>query len=225
MDFQQKLSFFRKRKNLSQEALAAELNVSRQAVAKWETGVAMPDVSNLIALSELFGVTLDRLLKEEENGCSTALAALEPVGTEALRAFLREAKQNTYAADGAKSAPSRLCSHDLSYEKGAFFYLDTYLGGERFAGEEAVWENGAPVWAMNYVGRVLDERFSGGFLCEALLLVSQELPSRGPALHKNGDFTYTCRTEGDFTWFEGQEEIFLGETKVFECRFHGGSIT
>lgn len=225
MDFQQKLSFFRKRKNLSQEALAAELNVSRQAVAKWEAGVAMPDVSNLIALSELFGVTLDRLLKEEENGCSTALAAAEPVGTEALRAFLREAKQNTYAADGVKSASSRPCSHDLFYEKGAFSYLDTYLGGERFAGEEAVWENGAPVWALNYVGRVLDERFSGSFLCEALLLVSQELPSRGPALHKNGDFTYTCRTEGDFSWFEGQEEIFLGETKVFECRFHGGSIS
>ncbi|HMM32887.1 MAG TPA: DUF5680 domain-containing protein [Clostridia bacterium] len=94
------------------------------------------------------------------------------------------------------------------YEKGAFSYLDTYLGGERFAGEEAVWENGVPVWAMNYVGRVLDERFSGGFLREALLLVPQELPSRGPALHKNGDFTYTCRTEGDFSWFEGQEEIF-----------------
>ena len=47
-------------------------------------------------------------------------------------------------------------------------YHDTYVGGEEFAGEEAVWRNEVTVWAMNYIGRVLDDRFSGDFLKEAL---------------------------------------------------------
>jgi len=52
----------RKRVGLSQEELAGKLNVSRQAISKWERGEAVPDVTNLIALSKLFGVTVDDLL-------------------------------------------------------------------------------------------------------------------------------------------------------------------
>ena len=47
----------------SQEALASELCVSRQAVSRWECGETLPDTENLIALAELFGVTLDELVK------------------------------------------------------------------------------------------------------------------------------------------------------------------
>lgn len=51
----------RKRKGLSQEELAAELGISRQAVSKWERAEAGPDVDNAILLSRLYGVTLDEL--------------------------------------------------------------------------------------------------------------------------------------------------------------------
>ncbi|MCE5235591.1 MAG: DUF5680 domain-containing protein [Clostridiaceae bacterium] len=224
MEFREKLQYFRRRKNLSQEALGELLGVSRQAVAKWETGAALPDVSNLVALSELFSVTLDRLLKDDGGECRTPLAASAPGTEEPLKTFLREAKRNTYAAGGAQTAPSRPGSHDFLYEKGGYTYIDTYLGGERFAGEEAMWENGVPVWAMNYAGRVLDERFSGRFLCEALLNVPEALPCRGPALYKSGEYTYTCRASGDFRWYEGHEEIFCLDFKVYECRFHGGKL-
>lgn len=47
---------------LSQETLAGSLGVSRQAVSKWERGEASPDTDNLIALAELYGVSLDALL-------------------------------------------------------------------------------------------------------------------------------------------------------------------
>lgn len=55
----------RQGRNLTQQQLAAALNVSHQAVSKWETGVSLPDVQMLLALSELFGVTMEQLLNGE----------------------------------------------------------------------------------------------------------------------------------------------------------------
>lgn len=56
----------RKTNNLSQEALAEKLGISRQAVSKWERAEASPDTDNLILLARLYGVSLDELLKTEE---------------------------------------------------------------------------------------------------------------------------------------------------------------
>lgn len=55
----------RKAAGLSQEALAAQLGVSRQAVSKWERSESSPDIDNLIALAALYGVSLDELLYGE----------------------------------------------------------------------------------------------------------------------------------------------------------------
>ena len=60
----EKLARLRKARGMSQEQLAEALGVSRQAVSKWELGEAVPDVSRVVAMSELFGVTTDYLLKE-----------------------------------------------------------------------------------------------------------------------------------------------------------------
>lgn len=57
---------FRKKHNLSQEALAAKIGVSRQAVSKWERAEASPDTDNLILLAQIYGVTLDELLMDRE---------------------------------------------------------------------------------------------------------------------------------------------------------------
>lgn len=56
----------RKQNNLSQEALAAKLGISRQAVSKWERAEASPDTDNLILLARLYGVSLDELLKTDD---------------------------------------------------------------------------------------------------------------------------------------------------------------
>jgi len=138
--------------------------------------------------------------------------------------FLLKAKKATYAGKGAEVVPSRPNSHDLQYSEGSLKYIDTYLGGDKFAGEEALWKDSAPFWAMNYVGRVIGEGFSGDFLKEALSLVSEEKPFRGPAEYTNGDYTYKCNVDGDFHWFNGVEEIFLNDVKIYECLFHGGDI-
>lgn len=56
----------RKEMNLSQEALAEQIGVSRQAISKWERGEASPDIQNLSALAETFGLTLDEFVHAEE---------------------------------------------------------------------------------------------------------------------------------------------------------------
>ncbi|WP_460293058.1 helix-turn-helix domain-containing protein [Clostridium sardiniense] len=58
----------RKEKGLSQEQLADILNISRQAISKWESGKAYPDIENLIQLRNIFKITLDDLIINETLG-------------------------------------------------------------------------------------------------------------------------------------------------------------
>lgn len=64
MKFEEKLIKLRKSNGLSQEDLAEKLGVSRQAISRWESGSTLPDMSNLIQLSELFGVSTDYLVHD-----------------------------------------------------------------------------------------------------------------------------------------------------------------
>ncbi|MBR1416989.1 MAG: helix-turn-helix domain-containing protein [Bacilli bacterium] len=66
MLFSEKLKLFRNSINLTQEELAEKLNVSRQAITKWESGDGIPDIENLKQLSILFNVTIDELIKEDK---------------------------------------------------------------------------------------------------------------------------------------------------------------
>lgn len=65
MTLGEKLKSIRKKFGLSQEGLAGLLNVSRQAITKWETDAGIPDISNLQEISKIFGLTVDYLLNEE----------------------------------------------------------------------------------------------------------------------------------------------------------------
>ena len=65
MEFSEKLMTLRRRAGLSQEQLADRLGVTRQSVSKWEGGAAVPELGKLVALADLFGVTLDDLVREE----------------------------------------------------------------------------------------------------------------------------------------------------------------
>ena len=60
-----KIIRLRKRNGWSQEELAAKMNVSRQAVSKWEAAQTTPDLEKILQLGNLFGVTTDYLLKDE----------------------------------------------------------------------------------------------------------------------------------------------------------------
>ena len=65
MTLADKIIELRKKKGWSQEELAEKLDVSRQSVSKWESGQSLPDMNRIIALSDLFGVSVDTLVRDE----------------------------------------------------------------------------------------------------------------------------------------------------------------
>ena len=67
MIFSEKLFELRKQKGLSQEELSFKLNVARQTISKWESGITTPDMENLIKISKLFEVSIDELVGNEND--------------------------------------------------------------------------------------------------------------------------------------------------------------
>lgn len=141
-----------------------------------------------------------------------------------LISFLIKAKRHTYAGHGAETTPCRPSSHDLQFSEDDLLYYDTFLGGQFFSGQEALWKNNQPLWSMNYYGQVTGAPFSGDFLKEALFNVPAHAPFRGPEHYSQGDYTYNCKWTGTFEYFQGHEEIFYQNTKIYELHFHGGAI-
>lgn len=64
MQIHDKLRFLRKKSGMTQSKLAESLNVSRQAISKWESGTARPDIENTISLGKLFCVSVDYLIND-----------------------------------------------------------------------------------------------------------------------------------------------------------------
>ena len=82
MHLAEKILQCRKKAGLSQEALAERIGVSRQAVSKWETGEAMPELPTVVALAKEFGVTTDWLLSDAEEIPTAEIPTAEEPKTE-----------------------------------------------------------------------------------------------------------------------------------------------
>lgn len=66
MNIGQRIYKIRQQKNITQEQLAKDLAISRQAVSKWESGKAIPDIENLMYISSLYDVSLDEIIKGDD---------------------------------------------------------------------------------------------------------------------------------------------------------------
>lgn len=66
MTIGEKIKLLRNEKGITQEALAESLNVSRSAIAKWETNSGVPEVSNLKIISKIFGISVDELIDDKK---------------------------------------------------------------------------------------------------------------------------------------------------------------
>lgn len=64
--FEDQIKHYRKQAGLSQEKMAEKIGVSRQAITKWENGTGTPDISNLMAIANLFQISIDELLSNEK---------------------------------------------------------------------------------------------------------------------------------------------------------------
>ena len=66
MDLGSRIKEARERQNLSQDELAEKMNISRQAISKWETGKSYPDIEKILKLSDIFNLSLDELVKGDK---------------------------------------------------------------------------------------------------------------------------------------------------------------
>ena len=131
VEIAQRLAEMRREKGFSQEELAARLGLSRQAVSTWERAESSPDTGNLIALADLYGVTLDELVRVEADiaddvtfessdraasaeseareaaAAASAAAATAAAAAVAAQAAARpEAPQSAHPAAAASAAPA-----------------------------------------------------------------------------------------------------------------------
>lgn len=97
MKLPDKIIKLRKAHNLSQEDLAEKLNVSRQAISRWENGTALPDAQNVLQISKLFGVTTDYLLNDDYES-DRDIPAIQTSTKEVEDLFSKKKRQHLIAA-------------------------------------------------------------------------------------------------------------------------------
>ena len=104
----EKITNLRKKLGWSQEELAHQLDVSRQAVSKWESGMSIPDMNKIISMSRLFGVSTDYLLKdemeEEEPKVQKEISYIEEKGEQVPIRKVSMEEANEYLEIKAKAA-------------------------------------------------------------------------------------------------------------------------
>jgi len=88
MELGNKITTLRKEAGLSQEQLAEKIGVSRSAIAKWESEKGIPDIENIVALSDIFNKTTDYFLKEAKN--ADAVTGSAPVEAEGCATSIQE---------------------------------------------------------------------------------------------------------------------------------------
>ena len=175
----QRLVDRRKAAGLSQEALAAQLGVSRQAVSKWERSESSPDTDNLIALAALYGVSLDELLYGEAAGDSG--------GDTKASDETEEAENST---DNARCGDKPLV--DISLTRG-IHVIDPDKGEEVHVGWNGIHVTNDRKGEEVHVG-------PGGVHVDTL-------EDDGHSVHTNADGTVTIDGETFSSWKEAHDKL------------------
>lgn len=174
----QRLVDRRKAAGLSQEALAAQLGVSRQAVSKWERSESSPDTDNLIALAALYGVSLDELLYGEAVG--------DGGGTEASD----ETEETENSTDNARCGDKPLV--DVSFAHG-IHVIDPDKGEEVHVGWNGI--------------HVTNERKGEEVHVGPEGVHVDTLEDDGHSVHTNADGTVTIDGETFSSWKEAHDKL------------------
>ena len=181
----QRLVDRRKAAGLSQEALAAQLGVSRQAVSKWERSESSPDTDNLIALAALYGVSLDELLYGEavdDAGCSKDSDA----GAEASD----EAEEDEDSADNTSRSDKPLVDISLAH---GIHVIDPDKGEEVHVGWNGIHVTNERKGEEVHVG-------PGGVHVDTL-------EDDGHSVHTYADGTVTIDGETFSSWKEAHDKL------------------
>jgi hypothetical protein len=154
---------------------------------------------------------------------------MQPYTVEQLHAFIVKAKAATYVGDGKKLLSYRPGSHDLQFHEEPFVYMDSYFGGTDFIGQEVVYFESQPVWAMNYYGYILRDDLitaaeAGHIIKMSLSQLYREGRFLGGWQYRVEEDVYTDTNEGDAAHFSGKEWITRQNIRVYELVYHGGLI-
>lgn len=179
----QRLVDRRKAAGLSQEALAAQLGVSRQAVSKWERSESSPDTDNLIALAALYGVSLDELLYGE---AASDADSSEDGSTETVD----EAKEAEDSAEHADYGDKPLV--DISLARG-IHVIDPNKGEEVHVGWNGI--------------HVTNERKGEEVHVGPDGVHVDTLEDDGHSMHTNDDGTVTIDGETFSSWKEAHDKL------------------
>lgn len=179
----QRLVDRRKAAGLSQEALAAQLGVSRQAVSKWERSESSPDTDNLIALAALYGVSLDELLYGE---AASDADSSEDGSTETVD----EAKEAEDSAEHADCGDKPLV--DISLARG-IHVIDPNKGEEVHVGRNGI--------------HVTNERKGEEVHVGPDGVHVDTLEDDGHSVHTNDDGTVTIDGETFSSWKEAHDKL------------------
>lgn len=182
----QRLVNRRKAAGLSQEALAAQLGVSRQAVSKWERSESSPDTDNLIALAALYGVSLDELLYGEAADDADG-SEDSSVGTEASD---DKAEEDEDSADNTSRSDKPLV--DISLTRG-IHVIDPNKGEEVHVGWNGIHVTNDRKGEEVHVG-------PGGVHVDTL-------EDDGHSVHTNADGTVTIDGETFSSWKEAHDKL------------------
>lgn len=168
MTMGQRLLALRTRAGLSQEALAEQLGVSRQSISKWETDGSIPDLDKLVRLSEIFGVTLDELVK----GASAPEAATQEdtAPTSLLHRGQAFYGRNAYLLgwllvasgvwDAVRQIQGLLSFHGQSAGISTAQWANVMLGSYLFTFLKLI-TNSSPVWPLSFGVAALPGAFDG----------------------------------------------------------------
>ena len=181
----QRLVDRRKAAGLSQEALAAQLGVSRQAVSKWERSESSPDTDNLIALAALYGVSLDELLYGE-----AADDADCPEGSDAGTEASDKAEEDENSADNTSRSDKPLVDISLAH---GIHVVDPNKGEEVHVGWNGIHVTNDRKGEEVHVG-------PGGVHVDTL-------EDDGHSVHTNADGTVTIDGETFSSWKEAHDKL------------------
>ena len=181
----QRLVDRRKAAGFSQEALAAQLDVSRQAVSKWERSESSPDTDNLIALAALYGVSLDELLYGE-----AADDADDPENGDAGAEASDEAEEYEDSADNTSRSDKPLVDISLAH---GIHVIEPDKGEEVHVGWSGI--------------HVTNERKGEEVHVGPSGVHVDTLEGDGHSVHTNADGTVTIDGETFSSWKEAHDKL------------------
>lgn len=187
----QRLVNRRKAAGLSQEALAAQLGVSRQAVSKWERSESSPDTDNLIALAALYGVSLDELLYGEAADSTDGSQADDVAqGSDAGTEDSDETEETEDSAERANCSDKPLVDISLAH---GIHVVDPNKGEEVHVGWSGIHVANERKGEEVHVG-------PGGVHVDTL-------EDDGHSVHTNADGTVTIDGETFSSWKEAHDKL------------------